>query len=130
AARRNRGFHQHSEIFVVIDNNTLEWALANRERTPKPASPSPTASVVAPTVATLLSRAELGLELVTGDENAPFRAVRNAESATHRPWLSQSDLRLTDAPFGLPRPASDPVLWPPPSALVYGLVPQRRALPP
>ena len=48
----------------------------------------PALSVAAPTVAQLLARTELELELVTGDPNAPFRAVRHAESATHRPWLS------------------------------------------
>ena len=89
----------------------------------------PALSVAAPTVAQLLARTELELELVTGDPNAPFRAVRHAESATHRPWLSPHDLRLSDAPFGVPRPPSDPVLWPQPSALVYGLVPKRRTLP-
>lgn len=83
-----------------------------------------------PTVADLLAQEELGLELVTGDPNASFWAVRSADSNADRPWLDRSDLRLTDQPFGLPRPTTDPVLQPPPSALVYGLVPRRRSLPP
>src|SRR5690606_8082605 len=45
-------------------------------------------------------------------------------------WLSGNDLRLSEAPFGVPRPPSDPVLSPPPAALIYGLAPQRRTLPP
>ncbi len=98
---------------------------------PPPGSPHANGlTVPAPTVAQLLALPELGLELVTGDPSAPFAAVRRSESSADRPWLSTSDLRLTDAPFGLPRPSSDPVLSPTPSALVYGLVPRRRTLPP
>ena len=83
----------------------------------------------APTVAALLERSDLELELVTGDAATPFMAVRHAESAADRPWLSGRDLRLSEAPFTVPRPAADPVLAPPPAALVYGLAPQRRTLP-
>lgn len=86
--------------------------------------------LAAPSVAALLARKDLGLELMVGSSTTTFSAVRSAESGAHRPWLSTHDLRLSDAPFGLPRPPTDPVLAPPPSALVYGLVPQRRGLPP
>lgn len=86
--------------------------------------------VVPPTVAALLAQEELGLELVSGSRDTPFHAVRNAAEPSDLPWLDATDLRLSDAPFTLPRPAADPLLTPPPSALVYGLVPQRRTLPP
>ena len=97
--------------------------------TPPPDQDGAGAAAPLPTVAALLARTELDLELVTGDPNTPFRAVRNADSPSQRPWLAPHDLRLADSPFTLPRPPGDPLLAPPPAALVYGLTPKRRTLP-
>lgn len=83
----------------------------------------------APTVSALLGQPELGLELVTGSAATSFSAVRWAQDESGRPWLGSGDLCLSDAPFELPRPASDPHFAPPPAVLVHGLTPQRRVLP-
>ncbi len=83
----------------------------------------------APTVAALLALPELGLELVTGSHTTSFSAVRWAHDPADLPWLGSSDLRLSDAPFTLPRPSGDPLLTPPPAVIVHGLTPQRRTLP-
>ncbi len=79
-----------------------------------------------PTVGDLLAASDLELALVTGEAQAPFRAVRWAGSATDRPWLAGSDLRLADAGA---KGAAEALLSPTPAALVYGLTPQHRTLP-
>jgi len=81
------------------------------------------------TAATLLAQGDLGLDLVVGDPGAVFHTVRWADRSDERPWLGPGDLRLTDAPFAVPRPTSDPLFDPPPSVLVYARTPQRRTVP-
>jgi hypothetical protein len=85
--------------------------------------------VQAATAGALLQQEDLGLELVAGDEDTPFHAVRWADRADERPWLGAGDLRLTEAPFVVPRPSADPLFDPPPSVLVFARTPQRRNVP-
>jgi len=58
-----------------------------------------------------------------------FETVRSADLAADRPWLSSGDLRWTEAPYQRPRPRPDPLLSPPPAALIYALTPRRREVP-
>jgi len=76
-----------------------------------------------------LESREIDLELRQGDRETSFAAVRHADRAGDRHWLSADDLRLTEAPFTLPRPAADALFDPPPAALVYLLEPRRRTVP-
>ncbi len=80
-------------------------------------------------VAALLAQRELGLTLLAGSADTRFAAVRRADDADERPWLGSTDLRLTDVPFTLPRPAPDPLFDPPPAVLVVTRTPQRRTVP-
>lgn len=95
------------------------WRMARRR-------PAATGSA---TAGSLLQQEELGLELVAGEADTPFQAVRWADRADERPWLGAGDLRLTEAPFVVPRPSADPLFDPPPSVLVFARTPQRRNVP-
>src|SRR5690606_4703911 len=81
------------------------------------------------TLRLLLESQEIELELRHGDPESAFTAVRHADRSADRPWLSQGDLRLTEAAFTLPRPTVDPLFEPRPTALVYVLEPRRRNVP-
>lgn len=87
------------------------------------------------TLQALLDDRSLALTVhVTPKDRAPdavaFEAVRSADTPEDRPWLSETDLRWTEAPFGSSRPRPDPLFSPAPAVLVYALTPQRRELPP
>lgn len=81
------------------------------------------------TIARLLDSAEIDVELLSGDPQTTFTAVRHADRQADRHWLAEGDLRLTESAFTLPRPTADPLFAPPPAALVYLLEPRRRAVP-
>lgn len=84
------------------------------------------AAPVPPTAEDLLAVDQLELSLLSGRPEAPFTAVRSAEDPAARPWLKESDLRLSSGPLE----SGGAALTPPPSVLVYGLTPKRRTPPP
>src|SRR5690606_3924829 len=81
------------------------------------------------TLRPLLAAVELELDLLAGEPDTAFSAVRHADRPPDRPWLQAGDLRLTEAPFTLPRPTGDPLFDPLPAAILYFQNPQRRGVP-
>lgn len=82
------------------------------------------------TLRALLAREDLGLTLLHGDPDTAYGSVVVVGRESDRPWLAPGDLRLHEGRFTLPRPPSDPVLDPPPAAVLHSLSPQQRTVPP
>src|SRR5690606_10918059 len=81
------------------------------------------------TLRPLLERDDLQLTLLEGDPDTAYGSVAVAGRDADRPWLRAGDLRLHEGRFALPRPPTDPVLDPPPAAVVHALSPRQRAVP-
>src|SRR5690606_29349856 len=81
------------------------------------------------TLRALLEREDLGLALLHGDPDTVYGSVAAVGRDADRPWLSAGDLRLHEGRFSLPRPPADPVLDPPPAAVLHALSPQQRTVP-
>lgn len=78
-----------------------------------------------PTIASLLAKGELELELHCGDPQADFRAVRHVDRLEEQAWLAPGELRLVEDPSIEPRSA----LRDAPAAILFGLTPTQRELP-
>ncbi len=72
----------------------------------------------------LLELPSLNLTLHNGNADMTFTTVRNVGQARHRAWLSETDLRLGEAPL------TSHLFEPVPSAIGYALTPDDRNLPP
>ncbi|HEX7041513.1 MAG TPA: helix-turn-helix domain-containing protein [Trueperaceae bacterium] len=81
------------------------------------------------TLRPLLEREDLGLTLLHGDPETAYGSVAVVGRESDRPWLAASDLRLHEGRFSLPRPPADPVLDPPPAAVLHALSPRQRTVP-
>jgi len=81
------------------------------------------------TLRPLLERDDLQLTLLEGDPDTAYGSVAVVGRDADRPWLRAGDLRLHEGRFALPRPPTDPVLDPPPAAVVHALSPRQRAVP-
>ncbi len=81
------------------------------------------------TLAPLLAEEDLRLTLLHGDPQTEYGSVAVASRETDRAWLRSTDLRVHEEHFSLPRPPTDPVLDPPPAAVVHALSSRRRQVP-
>ena len=69
----------------------------------------------------------LDLTLHCGDANTTFGRVRDVGRARHRAWLSETDLRLSEAPLLTAQLTS--LFEPVPRVIGYALTPQHRSVP-